>query len=356
MQRILRAIGKLIWIQDTDWPMTVWAKRLFYVVFGMVLGLLLLTRRCDAEVFFSDNFDSGTFAQGSNYKDVILDPAHGHGGTGYAMRGEYNFIEDQPQFNVDPGRDEYYVRYYIFYAAGMRYWSCKIMRMGYWSATEAYSVNVGWSCLDGINDTGMMFNIRGTTSDTYADLFWKCTDDLNSWADQWLCFECHIRLNTPGEKDGQLEFWLNDKMMFTRRDLNIRGNIDKKPYYHWIFGNYSNGIEGTPIPGAPHYVWIDDVVYSTDYIGMLPVSTTPTESATRSPTVTASPSPTPTRNPTPTPTLTIMRTSTGTPMPTKMPVPTPKPKGWEVPTDEIEFVVIQYRRSDGSRYWWRFKP
>lgn len=270
-----------------------------YLWIAMVIIIIgaMVIRSCGAAEFFSDNFDGGEFNPGwaGISKAAVMASDNPLGGTGFSARGVYNNVEDANYLTINPDREDYYLRYYIFYAQGMRYWSCKIMRMGYWSETESYYVNVGWATYDAINEDGLCFSIRSTDAPN-RDFFFNFSHERNKAAGQWLCFEFHIKLNTPGQLDGMLEAWINGEQAFTKDNLNIQGNISAKPGYHWIFGNYSNGVTGTAIPGAPWYVWIDNVMYSTDYIGPIPIGVTPTstESATRSPTATAIPSPTPT--------------------------------------------------------------
>ena len=78
--------------------------------------------------------------------------------------------------------------------------------------------------------------------------------------------EFHVKVNAPGRSDGMLEAWIDGVRAFSQGGLNIRGAITEEPQYHWVFGNYSNGLTGTPIAGAPWYVWIDDVVYATERV------------------------------------------------------------------------------------------
>lgn len=265
---------------------------------------LLVSRLCMADVFFAETFEGPLNPgwTGWGYVEVVDDNVHS--GTKAAM-ATYNNIEDACYLTINPSRNDYYVRYYIYYALGMRYWSCKVMRAGYWDDQKSYYVNVGWNT-DGVNETGMDFSIRGT-SGIDKDFHFNWDHPQNSCSGRWLCLEFHIKLNTPGQSDGMLEAWIDGVPAFSQGSLNIRGTIAENPHYHWIFGNYSNGVQGTPIPGAPWYVWIDDVVYSPEKVGPLGWSQTPMLSASVTPTpLTAAPTATqsavvPTASPTPTP-------------------------------------------------------
>jgi hypothetical protein len=238
------------------------------LVYSALVAAILIAESPSAEIIFSDDFDSGRPSWGWSgvSASVVIASDNPHGGEGFSARGVYRNVEDTNCLTVSPAREDYYLRYYIYYGRGMEYWRCKIMRLGYWSETESYYVNVGWTCFDGVNDDGIHFTSRSTEYEGPRNYFFNFPHVRNHADAQWLCFEFHIKLNTPGLSDGMLEAWINGAPAFSRGGLNIRGRIDDKPEYHWIFGNYSNGLPGTPIPGAPYYVWIDDVVYATERV------------------------------------------------------------------------------------------
>lgn len=79
---------------------------------------------------------------------------------------------------------------------------------------------------------------------------------------QWHCVEGHLRLNTPGEADGALEFWIDDELQASRTDLDLRGSWDAYGINALVIENLWPG--GAPLPLRR---WIDDVVISSEPIG-----------------------------------------------------------------------------------------
>lgn len=79
---------------------------------------------------------------------------------------------------------------------------------------------------------------------------------------QWHCVEVHMRLNTPGESDGILEFWVDDVFEASTDALDWRGDWE-------AYGINAVAIENLWPGGAPGPLrrWIDDIVVSTKPIG-----------------------------------------------------------------------------------------
>jgi hypothetical protein len=78
----------------------------------------------------------------------------------------------------------------------------------------------------------------------------------------WHCVEGHLLLNTPGEADGVLEFWIDDELQAGRSDLDLRGSWTDYAINALVVENLWPG--GAPVPLRR---WIDDVVVSTEPIG-----------------------------------------------------------------------------------------
>jgi hypothetical protein len=79
---------------------------------------------------------------------------------------------------------------------------------------------------------------------------------------EWHCVEGHLALNTPGEADGTLEFWIDDALQASRNDLDLRGSWTAYAINGLVIENLWPG--GAPVPLRR---WIDDVVISTEPIG-----------------------------------------------------------------------------------------
>lgn len=87
-------------------------------------------------------------------------------------------------------------------------------------------------------------------------------------AGQWYCIEGHVKLNTPGEKDGVFEFWINDTLQAGSYNLNWHGNWNANPNNYGInsvfFENYWN--DGSPVEQERYF---DNIVIATDRIGCI---------------------------------------------------------------------------------------
>ncbi len=85
-------------------------------------------------------------------------------------------------------------------------------------------------------------------------------------AGKWFCIEGHIKLNTPGEKDGVFEFWVDDHLQGRTTNMNWHGDWNKDPENMKIngvfFENYWN--KGS-VQDQERY--LDNIVISTNRIG-----------------------------------------------------------------------------------------
>ena len=43
---------------------------------------------------------------------------------------------------------------------------------------------------------------------------------------RWICVEARAKLNTPGDRDGVNQLWIDDRLEAERRDLDWRGSYD----------------------------------------------------------------------------------------------------------------------------------
>ncbi|MBK9271434.1 MAG: T9SS type A sorting domain-containing protein [Saprospiraceae bacterium] len=83
---------------------------------------------------------------------------------------------------------------------------------------------------------------------------------------QWHCVEAHIKLNTPNNSDGILEFWINDTLQAGTYNINWHGNWNMDPNNYGInavfFENYWNA--GSPVQQERYF---DNLVIATNRIG-----------------------------------------------------------------------------------------
>ncbi len=90
---------------------------------------------------------------------------------------------------------------------------------------------------------------------------------------RWVCVESRVKLNTPGQKDGTAELWVDGVLDSARSNLDFVGTYTGR-------GSSVNAIfleaywnEGSPVD---QYRWYDDFVVSTHPIGPLTADANPT--------------------------------------------------------------------------------
>jgi hypothetical protein len=119
----------------------------------------------------------------------------------------------------------------------------------------------GWSCIfegelacDGSNDwTGVLQNITNAEGSTVVF-------DAGH-ADTWQCIEAHMRLNTPGQADGEAHVWIDGAAEIEQVGIDWRGTWDDFGINAVRFTNYAEPV------AAPLDFVIDDVVVGTARVG-----------------------------------------------------------------------------------------
>jgi MYXO-CTERM domain-containing protein len=79
---------------------------------------------------------------------------------------------------------------------------------------------------------------------------------------EWTCLELHMRLNTPGEADGSMAFWINDELALEQPGMHWRDVSELQLNKAWLQHYIDNGDAN-----QPNRAWFDDVVVSTERIG-----------------------------------------------------------------------------------------
>jgi hypothetical protein len=79
---------------------------------------------------------------------------------------------------------------------------------------------------------------------------------------RWVCVESHVKLNTPGKRDGVFELWVDGKLKAARTDLNWHGKWTDYGINAVFLENCWN--QGSVKKQAR---WFDDFVISTQPIG-----------------------------------------------------------------------------------------
>lgn len=80
---------------------------------------------------------------------------------------------------------------------------------------------------------------------------------------RWYSIEQHLRLNTPGRKDGVIRAWVDGRLAFERRDIRFRHVDELKIEKIWM--NVYHG--GTATSPHDQHLYIDHVVIARGYIG-----------------------------------------------------------------------------------------
>jgi len=257
------------------------------------------------ERIFSEDFESGVLGKNwEKYKDnpqlggfeTLTNYVHSGGksyrisapastGEGVLIRGKYyNESDSWIRTWFLPGYDTVYIRWYAMFSennkAGGMHW-CQ-----FWGSrpdnarsvlggagrrpdgTDRFIANVEPVTVDGKPPMG---NIRFYTY--WPDM--KQSPDGFYWGNyfypdepqyiltgRWYCFEFMIKCNDPGKNNGEQALWIDGKEIMRIQEMRWR-DIDELKLNMAMFGNYR---------GRAEYeltYWLDDVVISTEYVGLL---------------------------------------------------------------------------------------
>ena len=81
---------------------------------------------------------------------------------------------------------------------------------------------------------------------------------------EWYLVEQRVRLNTPGQSDGIMQLWINEKLVVERTDLNFRGWNIEAGITRIQLEVYANSPRGATVDASRY---ISHLVVSTEYIG-----------------------------------------------------------------------------------------
>lgn len=90
-------------------------------------------------------------------------------------------------------------------------------------------------------------------------------------AGRWVCVEAHLKLNTPGKKDGTAHLWVDGRPDGERTGMDFRGTYAAKGINAVFLEAYWN--DGSPVDQSR---WYDDFVVSTKPIGPVVTPARPT--------------------------------------------------------------------------------
>ncbi len=132
-----------------------------------------------------------------------------------------------------------------------------------WSARGAYFLQASPnSKFDGTVPLGnYVYHLDGN-SDYGETISWNSALSLLQ-KNRWYAIEQYLKLNDPGQANGQLAVWLDGRKIFDKTDLRFRKTTQLKIESLWL--NFYHG--GINKPESTYYVYIDNLVIASEYIG-----------------------------------------------------------------------------------------
>ena len=95
-----------------------------------------------------------------------------------------------------------------------------------------------------------------------AEWIWDREDRGLLENNRWYSIQQHVKLNTPGERDGVLRGWVNGEVAFERTDIRFRETDALKIETVWV--NVYHG--GSWTAESDHHLYVDNIVISTEPI------------------------------------------------------------------------------------------
>lgn len=247
----------------------------------------------EPEVWFTSDFESSTW-----WTDFGLSVWRGHGETvahapgfqpldGRALkvvipRGKNLGLDMRYNFPQPP--EEAYFRYYLWLDpswkpdadGGKLPGFASTQGQAGWGRRKSDGVN-GWSLRGGFArrpvDDPAVRDWTAMSSYVYHPEMVEQTGDVWGWSGaagvgllksgRWYCIEQHVRLNTPGRKDGLFEAWVDGRMVLRREQVRLRDVPNLRIESVW-FDIYYGGLAPAT---SDMTLYIDKVVIAQRYIG-----------------------------------------------------------------------------------------
>jgi hypothetical protein len=178
-----------------------------------------------------------------------------------------------------PGQDRVYSRYYRKWPANWQ-WPSKVgphdthlfamYGKQVFAPTDTYltvSTESGYQGLPGSQQQG---TIGLLTRGILQGEDYRVFSSLNSppppfLLDRWYCIETLATMNSPGNKDGRIQIWVNGVPRFDVTRLLLRDARNPRLQFDvFMFGPYFHG--GTP---QAQSTWLDALVIATERVGCL---------------------------------------------------------------------------------------
>lgn len=252
----------------------------------------------NADVIFAAGFEAQYWADRWTYagiKSVIaavardderkFEPLSGKALRVKIARGSTGALNTLFKFEEEVGREpeEIYFRYYlrlgddwnqtlqggkmpgISGTYGVAGWGGrKVDGTNGWSARGSFGLSVPpGNPLGGLHPIGTYCyhaDMKGVYGDSWG---WHLGYRGFLEKNRWYSIEQHLKLNSPGKKDGELRAWVDGRLAFEKTDIRFR-NVSKLKVEQIWMNVYHGGKKPSP---RDQHLFIDNVVVARKYIG-----------------------------------------------------------------------------------------
>lgn len=189
-----------------------------------------------------------------------------------------------PKRYTDRDFNEVYWRFYMKTSSNWTGNAYKVTRGTIFSASNWSQAAIGHLWEDSESGLGMgldpVSGVRGsqvvtTKYNDFANMTWlgKRNGTTQVYAaenrNKWTCVEVKMKLNTPGQSDGEFAYWVNDKLEAQSTNLNWRGSYTGYGINAILLENYRT----VALPQSQDR-YFDNFIVSTQRIGCAGAATT----------------------------------------------------------------------------------
>jgi cellulose synthase/poly-beta-1,6-N-acetylglucosamine synthase-like glycosyltransferase len=248
-------------------------------VVSMVAGSCVLVggARADAQVIFQDDFEQDTIVN-----DIIglwdgphdpstmymTDQMSHSGRRSLELKYVPGSFGASFMYHEFPGQDQIHVRWYQRWSPGF-VWEPSATKMVILRPIGGYPEfypEVLWA--DG--QLAIQAQVTKEANWDSEDFYQNQGDPVVFGGDRWYCVEVFVKLNTPGEADGEIAAWIDGELKMQYSGREFRGSLptDPAPSIAQIQAVGATGYYGgvTEVPQL-EFSWQDDFVVSTQPIG-----------------------------------------------------------------------------------------
>lgn len=227
------------------------------------------------------------WAWGSPWLSPVVDSTFGHTsnralkitvwsnvGPSPAERNYSGFVRNTVP-NVSQGQS-LYLRFYLYFSGGFVFVpggsGAKLCYFNSWLGSQSqWRTRFSYAKTDGPG-TKMRIGVDLSTADPVLTPNVTQTELV---AARWYLVEGMIKINTPGQSNGEVRWWVDEVLNGQYTGQNINGG-SAHPCNGITIDQYFGGAEENPRP--QQYAWYDSIVAAAGYIGpktVIPVGTVP---------------------------------------------------------------------------------